>query len=61
MRHLGDQPRQLCYLGCAAPLYSLSGRQVPDVGMPHYRDARMQHRQCTHPALVGVTAVAAPN
>ena len=36
------------------------GRQVPDVGMPHYRDARMQHRQCTQPALSGVTAVAAP-
>ena len=28
------------------PPYSLScGRQVPDVGIPHYRDARMQHSQ----------------
>ena len=39
-----DYPRQLCYLGCAAPSYSLScGGQVPDVAGPHYRDARMQH------------------
>ena len=43
------------------PPYSLScGGQVPDVGMPHYRDARMQHRQCTQPALTGVTTVDAP-
>ena len=41
-----------CYLGHAG--------QVPDVGLPHYRDARMQHPQSTQPALVGVTAVAAP-
>ena len=41
-----------CSLGC--------GRQVPDVGMPHYRDARMQHPQRTQPALPGVTTVVAP-
>ena len=43
------------------PPYSLScGGQVPDVGMPHYRDARMQHSQRTQPALPGETTVVAP-
>ena len=41
--------------------YSLScGRQVPDVGIPHYRDARMQHSQSRQPALPGVTTTVAP-
>ena len=45
---------------CCSP-YSLScGGQVPDVGMRHYKDDRMQHRQCTQPALTGVTTVVAP-
>ena len=30
------------------------------MGLPHYRDARMQHRQCTQSALFGVTTVVAP-
>ena len=35
-----------CYTGQTAPLTAFScGEQVPDVGMPHYRDARMQHSQ----------------
>ena len=43
------------------PPYSLScGRQVPDVGIPHYRDARMQHSQSRQPALPGVTTAVAP-
>ena len=43
------------------PPYSLSrGGQVPDVGMPHYRDARMQRSQRTQPALPAVTTVVAP-
>ena len=36
------------------------GGPVLDVGMPHYRDARMQHSQRTQPALLGVTTVVAP-
>ena len=45
----------------SGPPYSIScGRQVPDVGLPHYRDARMQHCQSTQPALFGVTTVVAP-
>ena len=32
------------YIGHTASLTAFScGRQVPDVGIPHYRDARMQH------------------
>ena len=43
------------------PPYSLScGGQVPDVGIPHYRDARMQHSQSRQPALPLVTTVVAP-
>ena len=43
------------------PPYSLScGGQVPDVGIPHYRDARMQHSQSGQPALPGVSTVVAP-
>ena len=39
-------PRQPCYLGHTAPLTPFScGGQVPDVDIPHYRDARMQHSQ----------------
>ena len=33
--------------------YSLScGRQVPDVGIPHYRDARMQHSPIQCPSTL---------
>ena len=48
------------YLKNAATLTASAVGQVPDVGMPHYRDARMQHTQRTQPALPGVTTVVAP-
>ena len=54
-------PRQLRYLGRTASLAaSAVGGQVPDVGIPHCRDARMQHSQSRQPALPGVTTVVAP-
>ena len=34
------------YIGQTAPHTAFScGEQVPDVAIPHYRDARMQHSQ----------------
>ena len=40
------RPMQPRYIGQTAPLTAFScGEQVPDVGLPHYRDARMQHSQ----------------
>ena len=37
-------PMQHCYIGRTASHTAFScGRQVPDVAVPHYRDARMQH------------------
>ena len=38
---------------CAPPpTASAVGGQVPDVGMPHYRDARMQHRPAQCPSTL---------
>ena len=52
------QPR---YIGQTALLTAFScGEQVPDVGLPHYKDARMQHSQSKELALPGVTTVVAP-
>ena len=40
------RPVQPCYIGQTAPHTAFScGEQVPDVAIPHYRDARMQHSQ----------------
>ena len=37
------RPMQPRYIGQTAPFTAFScGEQVPDVGLPHYRDARMQ-------------------
>ena len=48
-----SQPRQLRYLWICGSPYSLScGGQVPDVGMPHYRDARVQHRPVQCPSTL---------
>ena len=48
-------------LGRRLPIQpSAVGRQVPDVAIPHYRDARMQHSQRRQPALPGVTTALAP-
>ena len=53
-------PRQPCYLGYTAPLTAFScGGRIPDVGLPHYWDARMQHSQSRQPALPGVTTAVA--
>ena len=41
--------------------YSLScGGQVPDVGVPHYRDARMQHRPVQCPSTLHSGQLCAP-
>ena len=55
-------PRQPCYLGHTVPLAAFScGGRVPDVCLPHYRDARMQHSQSRQLALPGVTTAVAPS
>ena len=39
-------PMQQRYIGPTAPHTAFScGEQVPDVAIPHYKDARMQHSQ----------------
>ena len=39
-------PMQPRYIGQTAPHTAFScGEQVPDVAVPHYKDARMQHSQ----------------
>ena len=51
----------LVTLGIRLPSQSSAvGGQVPDVGLPHCRDARIQHSQSRQPALPGVTTVVAP-
>ena len=45
------RPMQPCYIGQTAPHTAFNcGEQVPDVALPHYKDARMQHSlmQCPH-------------
>ena len=46
---------------CGPPYSLRCGGQVPDVAVQHNRDARMQHLQSTHLALVGGNGVTAPN
>ena len=54
-------PMQPRYIGHTAPHTAFGcGEQVPDVVVPHYGDARMQHSQSTQPALPGVTTAHAP-
>ena len=49
------------YIGhTASHTASSCGEQVPDVAIPHYEDARMQHSQSRPLALLGVTTAVAP-
>ena len=55
------RPMQPRYIGQTAPLTAFScGEQVPDVALPHYKDARMQHSPSRQLALPGVTTAVAP-
>ena len=54
-------PMQPRYFGQTAPLTAFScGKQVPDVALPHYKDAKMQHTQSRPLAPPGVTTAVAP-